>query len=198
MFAHNITTASQKLHAFGMRSKLYAYFFMCISTSLIVTSSIIDGAYSLNNVLASLCVTLIPIAIYLSGALITKITSKILNCQVSSSYEFDTSLRGPCSGMSWWILSITFFLACVEVMIDFFLSHSFGYYGPFLVGFTLCWVVSLYVHFYYLKKSITLLSKAISKLDPEDFPTETRVLIEEAQRGNIETLVDKRRDLTSL
>ena len=198
MIAHEITTASLRLKAFALRSKLYAYFFLCMSTTYILASSILNGVYSINTILSGVCITLIPIAIYFAAALVEKISSKILKCQVSSVDEFDCSLKGPFSGMSWPILWVTFFLACTEVLIDYALTRSFGMYGPLLVTFTTAWVIGFYLHFNGLKKAIRSLKKQVEKLDPRDFPTKTRVLIEEAQRGNIETLVDKREDLTSL
>lgn len=198
MFAQNIVVATQKLQHFGFRSKLYAYFFLCATSLMLVVSAIVDSAQSLSSILAGLCMLLIPTAIYLSGVIVEKITDKILKCRVASMNEFDSSFKGPFSGMSWVIFTITFFLACAEVLFDYYFDRSFGTYSVFLVTFTLVWLARFYVYFRSLKQSVLSLKSHADSVDPQTLPDGKRAIIEEAQRGNTETIVDKRDDIASL
>lgn len=198
MYAQDIVVATKKLQHFGFRSKIYAYFFLCASTFAIVLWALLDGAASFNTILVSLCMLLIPTAVYFSGVIIEKITDKILKCKVASAGEFDTSFRGPFSGMSWAIFSITFFLACAEVLFDFYYERAFGMYSLFLTTFTLVWLGRFYAYFRSLKKSVEDLKGHTDSLNLKDVPPNKRAILEEVQRGNTETLVDKRDDLSSL
>lgn len=198
MYAQDIVVTTKKLQHFGFRSKIYAYFFLCASTMALVLWAIIDGSQSLNAILTGLCLLGIPTAIYLSGVMAEKLTDKILSCQVSSSEEFDTSFRGPFSGVSWTIFSLTFFLASAEVLFDFYLERAFGMYSLFLVTFTLVWLGRFYAYFRFLKKAIEELKAHTDSLNPQDVPLSKRAILAEAQRGNMETIVDKRDDLSSL
>lgn len=198
MFAQNIVLATQKLQNFGFRSKLYAYFFLCATALMLVVSAIIDSAQSLNSLLAGLCMLLIPTAIYLSGVIVEKITDKILKCRVASMNEFDSSFKGPFSGMSWVIFTITFFLACAEILFDYYFDRAFGTYSLFLVTFTLIWLARFYVYFRSLKQAVFSLKSHADSVDAHTLPDGPRAIVEEVQRGNTETLVDKRDDIASL
>ena len=122
----------------------------------------------------------------------------ILSCKAASADEFDTSFRGPFSGISWAIFSLTFFLACAEIVFDFYFEHAFDPYSVFLVTFTLIWLARFYAYFRSLKHAILDLRTYTDTLNLKDVPASKRTLLEEAQRGNTETLVDKRDDLSSL
>lgn len=198
MYAQDIVVATKKLQHFGFRSKIYAYFFLCASTMSLVLWAIMDGAQSLNTILTGLCLLLIPTAVYFSGVLVERLTDKILQCQASSSCEFDTSFRGPFSGISWVIFSLTFFLASAEVLFDFYFERAFGMYSLFLVTFTLVWLARFYAYFRFLKKSVVDLQGYTDGLDMKDVPKNKQAILEEAQRGNTETIVDKRDELSSL
>lgn len=198
MYAQDIVVTTKKLQHFGFRSKIYAYFFLCASTMVLVLWAIIDGSHSLNTIFTGLCLLGIPTAVYLSGVMVEKLTDKILSCQVSSSKEFDTSFRGPFSGVSWVIFSLTFFLASAEVLFDFYFERAFGMYSLFLVTFTLVWLGRFYAYFRFLKKAIEELKAHTDSLNPQDVPLSKRAILAEAQRGNTETIVDKRDDLSSL
>lgn len=198
MFAEDIVTATKKLQLFGLRSKIYAYFLACSSTLAIIVSAVLDGATTLSMILAGLCTLLIPSAIYFSSAIVDKITARILTCSISSVEEFDTSFKGPFSGMSWAIFTITFFLACGEILFTYYVNQAFGTYSLFIVAFTVVWMARFYSYFHELKTSVNGLRDRMGELDAGKFPACTKVLIEEAQRGNTETIMDKRDDLTSL
>jgi hypothetical protein len=198
MYAQDIVVATKKLQHFGFRSKIYAYFFLCASTLALVLWAMLGAVQSFNTILVGLCMLLIPTAVYFSGAVVEKITDQILKCKVASVEEFDTSFRGPFSGMSWVIFSITFFLACAEILFDFYFERAFGMYSLFLITFTLVWLARFYAYFRYLKKSIDDLRDHADGLDLKDVPRSKRAIVEEVQRGNTETLVDKRDDLSSL
>lgn len=198
MYANDIVVMTKKLRHFGFRSKIYAYFFLCASTMALVLWTIFDGVQSLNTIFTGLCLLGIPLAIYGSGVMLEKLTDKILRCQVSSSKEFDTSFRGPFSGVSWVIFSLTFFLASAEVFFDFYFERAFGVYSLFLVTFTLIWLGRFYAYFRFLKRAVEELKAHTDGLDPRNVPLRKRAILAEAQRGNMETLVDKRDDLSSL
>lgn len=198
MYAQDIVVATKKLQHFGFRSKIYAYFFLSASTLALVIWAIVDGARSFNTVLTSACMLLIPTAVYFSGVLTEKLCDNILSCKAASADEFDTSFRGPFSGISWAIFSLTFFLACAEIVFDFYFEHAFGPYSVFLVTFTLIWLARFYAYFRSLKHAILDLRTYTDTLNLKDVPASKRALLEEAQRGNTETLVDKRDDLSSL
>lgn len=197
MYANNITTATEELQDFGFRSQIYSYFFLCASTlSLIIWT--IQGVHSLNAILTGVCLLLIPTAIYFSGSMVETLTDKILSCQVSTMDEFDTSFRGPFSGVSWVIFSLTFFLASAEVLFDAYFEQAFGMYSLFLVAFTLTWLGRFYTYFRRLKLSVYGLRGHADSIDLKDVPANKRGILAEAQRGNTETLVDKRDELASL
>lgn len=198
MYAQDIAVSTKKLQHFGFRSKIYSYFFLCASTLALVLWTIFDGAASINTIFVGLCLLGIPTAVYFSGVMVEKLTDKILTCQVSSADEFDTSFRGPFSGVSWAIFSLTFFLACAEVLFDFYFERAFGMYSLFLVTFTLVWLGRFYAYFRFLKKAVGDLKAHTDSLNPRDVPLSKRAILAEAQRGNTETLVDKRDDLSSL
>jgi len=198
MYANDIVVSTKKLQHFGFRSKIYAYFFLCASTMSLVLWAILDGAQSINTILTGVCMLLIPTAVYLSGAMVERMTDKILKCQVSSADEFDTSFRGPFSGISWVIFSLTFFLASAEVLFDFYFERAFGMYSLFLVTFTLIWLGRFYAYFRFLKRSVMELREHTDSLCLSTVPRNKRAIVEEVQRGNTETLVDKRDDLSSL
>lgn len=198
MYAEDIVVATKKLQHFGFRSKIYAYFFLFASTLSIVFGAILNGAPTLSSVLTSLCMLLIPTAVYTSGTLAERLTDKILKCRVSSANEFDNSFTGPFSGISWIIFSLTFFLACAEVLFDFYFERAFGVYSLLLVTFTLVWLGRFYAYFRFLKKAVDDLKDHAKTLDLKDVPKNKRAIVEEVQRGNTETLVDKRDDLSSL
>ena len=198
MYAQDIAASAKNLQHFGFRSKIYAYFFLCASTLAIVLQAILNGAGTVNTLLTGLCMLGIPLAVYFSGGLIEKLTGKILSCQVSSADEFDASFRGPFSGMSWAIFTLTFFLACAEVLFDYYFERAFGLYSVFLVTFTLIWLARFYASFRFLKRAVEDLKAHTAALDLQDVPLSKRGILAEAQRGNTETLVDKRDDLSSL
>lgn len=198
MYAQDIVAATKKLQHFGFRSKIYAYFFLCASTLSLVLWAIMDGAQSLNTILTGLCLLLIPTAVYFSGVLVERLTGKILSCQAASASEFDTSFKGPFSGVSWMIFTLTFFLASAEVLFDFYFERAFGMYSLFLVTFTLVWLGRFYAYFRYLKKSVEDLREHTDAINLKNVPNSKRAIVEEVQRGNTETLMDKRDDLSSL
>lgn len=198
MYAHDIAVTTKKLQHFGFRSKIYAYFFLCASVMSLVVWAILDGAQSVNTIFTGLCLLGIPTAIYFSGVMVERLTGKILSCQVSSADEFDTSFRGPFSGVSWAIFSLTFFLASAEVLFDFYYQRAFGMYSIFLVTFTLIWLGRFYSYFRLLKKAVEDLKAHTAGVNPQDVPLSKRGILAEAQRGNTETIVDKRDDLSSL
>lgn len=198
MYAQDIADATKKLQHFGFRSKIYAYFFLCASTMSLVLWAILDGAQSMNTILTGVCMLMIPTAVYFSGVMVEKMTDKILKCQVSSADEFDTTFRGPFSGTPWVIFSLTFFLACAEVLFDFYFERAFGMYSLFLVTFTLIWLGRFYAYFRFLRKAVEDLREHTEGLCLSTVPRNKRAIVEEVQRGNTETLVDKRDDLSSL
>jgi membrane-anchored glycerophosphoryl diester phosphodiesterase (GDPDase) len=100
--------------------------------------------------------------------------------------------------MSWVIFTLTFFLASAEVLFDFYFERAFGMYSIFLVTFTLIWLGRFYAYFRFLKKSVEELRGHTETIDLKDVPRSKRAIVEEVQRGNTETLVDKRDDLSSL
>ncbi len=198
MYAQDIEIAAKKLQHFGFRSKIYAYFFLCTSTLALVLWTVLVAVQSVNTILVGLCLLLIPTAIYFSGSVVEKLTDRILKCEAASSEEFDTSFRGPFSGISWAIFSITFFLACAEVLFDYYFERAFGMYSVFMVTFTLVWLGRFYAYFRSFKRSVDELKDHAQGINLKDVPKSKRAIVEEVQRGNTETLVDKRDDLSSL
>lgn len=197
MLAQDIVVATKRLQSFGLRSTIYAYFFLVASTAAIILSTVLNGVNSLSTILSGACMLIIPTAIYFSAGVVAKITRRILDCQVASTEEFDTSFKGPFSGISWVIFTITFFLACAEILFTYYINQSFGVYAIFLVGFTLVWMARFYSYFHGLKIAVRSLQSYTSVLNPKRYDPKQQVIIEEVQRGNTETLVDKRDDIPS-
>lgn len=198
MSARNIEFATKRLHSFGMRSRLYSFFFLATSALTLGVSAFIDGAQNLSSILAGACLLLIPCVMYFTSIVLGKVTQGILKKQVSSNDEFNTAFSGPFSGISWMIYILTFFLAGAEVLFDYYVDRSFGIYSVFLVGFTILWLARFYTMFDDLKESVNFLKEEVSRVDATVLPPAERTLVEEAQRGNTETLVDKRDELNSL
>jgi ABC-type multidrug transport system fused ATPase/permease subunit len=198
MSARNIEFAANQLQAFSIRSKLYAYFFLATSALMLVVSAFVDSGQSLSSLLAGACMLLIPSVIYFTSVMLGKVTQKILKSRVSSSPEFNTSFTGPFTGISWWIFLLTFGLASAEVMFDYFMDRSFGVYSIFLVTFTVLWLARFYSLFTDLKESVQGFQQQLCTVDATCLPEGERVLVEEAQRGNTETVVDKRDVLNTL
>ena len=141
---------------------------------------------------------LIPCVMYFTSIVLGKVTQGILKKTVSSNDEFNTAFSGPFSGISWMIYILTFGLAGAEVLFDYYVDKSFGIYSVFLVGFTVVWLARFYTMFDDLKESVNFLKEEVSRVDATVLPPAERTLVEEAQRGNTETLVDKRDELNSL
>jgi len=198
MSARNIEFAANQLQALSLRSKLYAYFFLATSSLMLVMSAVVDSSQTLSSILAGACLLLIPAAIYFTSVMLGKVTQKILNARASTSREFNTSFTGPFTGISWWIFLLTFGLASAEVMFDYFLDRSFGVYSIFLVTFTVLWIARFYSLFIDLKEAVEGFQKELCSVDASSLPEGERVLVEEAQRGNTETVVDKRDVLNTL
>ena len=112
--------ATKNLRQFGLRSKIYAYVSLGASLLSIVQWAIIDGTQSWNILLTGVCLLLIPAAIYFSAGVAEKLS------------------RIP------WILPITFFLASIELVVNFYSERAFGLYPPILVGGTLIWIGRFY------------------------------------------------------
>lgn len=198
MSASNIETATKSLQSFSIRSKLYAYFFLATSALMLTVSAFVDPSQTLSALLAGACMLLIPSAIYFTSGMLGKVTQKILKGDASSSKEFNLSFSGPFTGISWWIFILTFALSGAEVLFDYFMDRSFGVYSVFLVTFTVLWLARLYALFSNLKDAVRCLQNQIRDVDPTVLPEGERVLVQEAQRGNTETVIDHRETLSSL
>lgn len=198
MSARNIEYATKRLQRFSIRSKIYSFFFLATSAIMLTISTFVDGGQTLSSILAGGCLLLIPCALYFTSVVLGKVTQKILKRDVSSSGEFDKSFRGPFNGISWVIFLLTFSLAGAEVLLDYFIDRSFGVYSILLVTFTMFWLARFYMLFHDLKESISFFKEEVDQVEAANLPDGERALVEEAQRGNTETLVDKRDVLTSL
>lgn len=198
MSARNIEYATKRLQRFSIRSKIYSFFFLATSAIMLTISTFVDGRQTLSSILAGGCLLLIPCALYFTSVVLGKVTQKILKRDVSSSGEFDKSFRGPFNGISWVIFLLTFSLAGAEVLLDYFIDRSFGVYSILLVTFTMFWLARFYMLFHDLKESISFFKEEVDQVEAANLPDGERALVEEAQRGNTETLVDKRDVLTSL
>lgn len=198
MSARNIEFATKRLHSFGVRSKIYAYFFLATSALTLGVSAVIDGGQTLSSILAGVCLMLIPLVMYFTSVVLNNVTQGILKKKVSSSDEFNTAFSGPFSGISWLIYLLTFGLAGSAVLFDYFVDRSFGVYSALIVAFTVLWSARFYTLFEDLKESVEDLKVTVDQVDPTVLPPAERILVEEAQRGNTETLVDKRDELNSL
>lgn len=197
MFAKDIVIATEGLQHFGLRSKIYAYFFLCLSTLAIILWAI-AGSITVNAILTGVCIMLLPTAIYFSGTEIMKLTDHILRCRAAAADQFDISFRGPFSGVSWILFAIAFLLACGEILLDFYYERAFGWYGVVLIFFTLLWLVRMYSYFSCLEHSVTALRGHAEAIDIKGVPRNQRGVVEEAKRGNTETIVDKRDTISSL
>lgn len=197
MSARNIEYATKRLQRFSIRSKIYSFFFLAASAIMLTISTFVDTGQTLSSILAGGCLLLIPCAIYFTSVISNKVSQEILKRDVSSSGEFDRSFRGPFNGISWVIFLLTFSLAGAEVLLDYFIDRSFGVYSILLVTFTMFWLARFYMLFYSLNESIRIFKKEVDHIEAMSLPDDKRTLMEEAQRGNTETLVDKRDVLTS-
>lgn len=198
MSARNIEFATKRLHSFGLRSRLYSFFFLATSALTLGVSAFIDDAQSLSSILTGACLLMIPCVMYFTSIVLGKVTTQILSKQVSSNDQFNTAFSGPFSGVSWLIYLLTFGLAGAEVLFDYYVDKSFGVYSIFLVGFTVVWLARFYTMFDDLKESVRYLKQSVDQVDATVLPPAERILVEEVQRGNTETLVDKRDELNSL